>query len=304
MKLREQWRTLWYSFWMWNQVGPATKSKDEFGEDCMATLCRLAEPGGPLEPTKKPLEAIFAAPKLNAELSRCMTECNNRSYAHTIDFSSLTVQAEPRVWIYNASRMEHSVDHPVLGTVRIPANTTSKRYALYTSLPHTVAVPKCDLDENTIYGTPMSGARLAMDLINPDNLGLDQNEVFKFSTGVGRNLGEKGVFWSLNNPPHRGEVTEAVKRMEKRYKMLLEKAAVGLTEGVNSFEDLVKDNEKNLRANYAKQFTPKERPTLAYIKSQARRMAQESFSITPEHHAAAEHFRVTTEWHPVLGGTR
>ena len=300
MTLKEQLRTLWNEFWMWYHLGPNHKIIEKYVE-CVKAEAEVTE-----ATMGKPLEATFAAPKLNAELSRCMAEAANRSYtyARIIDFSSLTVQAEPRVWIYNASRMEHSVDHPVLGTVRIPANTTSKRYALYTSLPHTLAVPKFDIDARTTYGTPMSGARLAMDLINPDNLGLDQNEVFKFSTGVGRNLGEKGVFWSLNNPPHRGEVTEAVKRMEKRYKMLLEKAAVGLAEGVNSFEDLVKDNEKNLRANYAKQFTPKERPTLAYIKSQARRMAQESFSITPEHHAAAEHFRVTTEWHPVLGGTR
>ena len=92
--------------------------------------------------------------------------------------------------------------------------------------------------------------------------------------------------------------------MEKRYKMLLEKVAVGLAGGVNPFEDLVKDNEKSLRANYAKRHAPKDRPSLSYIKSEARRMAQETYSITPEHHAAAEHFRVTTEWHPVLGGTR
>jgi hypothetical protein len=285
---------------MWYHLGPNHKIIEKYVE-CVKAEAEVTE-----ATMGKPLEATFAAPKLNAELSRCMAEAANRSYtyARIIDFSSLTVQAEPRVWIYNASRMEHSVDHPVLGTVRIPANTTSKRYALYTSLPHTLAVPKFDIDARTTYGTPMSGARLAMDLINPDNLGLDQNEVFKFSTGVGRNLGEKGVFWSLNNPPHRGEVTEVVKRMEKRYKMLLEKVAVGLAGGVNPFEDLVKDNEKSLRANYAKRHAPKDRPSLSYIKSEARRMAQETYSITPEHHAAAEHFRVTTEWHPVLGGTR
>ena len=298
MTLKEQLRTLWNEFWMWYHLGPNHKIIEKYVE-CVKAEAEVTE-----ATMGKPLEATFAAPKLNAELSRCMTESNNRTYAHIIDFSSLTVQAEPRVWIYNASRMEHSVDHPVLGTVRIPANTTSKRYSMWTSLPSVVKTVRHNLDTNETYGVPMRGDRLAMDLINPDNLGLDQNEVTKNVTSVGRNLGEKGVFWSLNNPPHRGEVTEAVKRMEKRYKMLLEKVVVGLSRGVNSFEDLVKHNEKSLRANYAKLHASKDRPPLSYIKSEALRMTQETFSITPEHHAAAEHFRVTTEWHPVLGGTR
>ena len=97
-----------------------------------------------------------------------------------------------------------------------------------------------------------------MDLINPDNFGLDQNQDIKNSTSDGtRNLGAKGVFWSLKNPPGKLEVRLAKKRMEMRYKWLLEQAHTVQVTLPRSLKD----------------------------------------TITPEHHAAADYMGGTYIWH-------
>jgi len=136
---------------------------------------------------------------------------------------------------------------------------------MVTSLPNIVQLPLHNDDSLEITAVTMRGERLAMDLINPDNLGLDQNKGTDTTrpTGIGRNLGEQGVFWSLNNPPKKEEVDAAVKRMETRYKNLLEKAE-------------------------------------ALEKSQIFKGMSEF--ITPELHAAADYFKVVTTWHSQFKG--
>jgi hypothetical protein len=63
-----------------------------------------------------------------------------------------------------------------------------------------------------------------MDILNPDNLGLDQDAVILNPTSIGNNLGEKGVFWSLNEVPTHEELQKAQKRMEEYYRRLVDKA--------------------------------------------------------------------------------
>lgn len=277
MTLKQQLRTLWHEFWIWYHFGSATTI--EVVED------RKTE--------DPPL-------KVNAWVKPSYKVTSDAYKSTVIDWKSLGLSAKeggPRVWIYNVSRMEHRADHPLLRNVCIPANTTRKRYTLYTSLPYVVVETQHNIDSNETYGLPSWGKRLAMDLINPDNLGLDQTAELKYSTGIGRNLGEKGVFWSLNNPPLKAEVDAAVERMEVRYKMLLEKAAIQLNEGIHSFNDLVKMYVAEIKRHYPKM-------KMAQVRMDARKQAQSQFQITPEHHAAAEHYKLITDWHPILGGTR
>jgi hypothetical protein len=317
---------LWHEFWVWYHFGSATTiennpslsavvksertklSSRETEHTYTCGLCdgtteyvprncaEVVEDRKTEDPPLKVLK-VNAWVKPNYSMGKVMSD----AYKPTvIDWKSLGLSAKeggPRVWIYNVSRMEHRADHPLLRNVCIPANTTRKRYTLYTSLPYVVVETQHNIDANETYGLPSWGKRLAMDLINPDNLGLDQTAEIKYSTGIGRNLGEKGVFWSLNNPPLKAEVDAAVERMEMRYKMLLEKAAVQLTEGIHSFNDLVKMYVAKIKRHYPKM-------KMAQVRMDARKQAQEQFQITPEHHAAADHYKLITDWHPILGGTR
>jgi hypothetical protein len=219
-----------------------------------------------VEEPKKPLEANSKITKFNnRELSEAMTDAYNVQYFLNTESFNLAAKPTYKVWIYNVSRQTFKVDHPVLRNVTIWGNETRKRYTMVTSLPNIVQMPLHNNDSWETTAVPIRGERLAMDLINPDNLGLDQNKGTDTirPTGICRNLGEQGVFWSLNNPPKKEEVDAAVKRMETRYKNLLEKAE-------------------------------------ALEKSQIFKGMSEF--ITPELHAAADYFKVVTTWHSQFKG--
>lgn len=212
-----------------------------------------------------------------------------------LDFQTLNfdLPITGKVWIYNVSKLTHEVDTPTLGRVRIPGNKTRKRYSMWTSLPNLIRIP-CqtygDNGEILVTNRVMDGKRFAMDLINPDNLGLDQD--FKshlgYSTSIGRNLGVRGVFWSEHNPPKKAEVDAAILRVETFYKDLLERAEIVY---------------QNLRVSsisaeaYVKEFKVSPEQAFTAIKNNKARL-----ELTPEHHAAAEWFKIPTPWHPVLGG--
>jgi len=67
-----------------------------------------------------------------------------------------------------------------------------------------------------------------MDLINPSNLGIDQNlEINELCTcAVGNNFSKKGVFFSTHNPPLKKEVREAHKRLKAYYQDLIDRANI------------------------------------------------------------------------------
>ena len=212
-----------------------------------------------------------------------------------LDFQTLNLDLPitGKVWVYNVSKLTHEVDTPTLGRVRIPGNTTRKRYSLWTSFPNLVRTPCQTFGDNgeiLVTTRVIDGRRYAMDLINPDNLGLDQD--FKShlgnSTSIGRNLGVRGVFWSEHNPPKKAEVDAAILRLETFYKDLLERAEIVY---------------QNLRVSsisveaYVKEFKVSPEQAFTAIKNNKARL-----ELTPEHHAAAEWFKIPTPWHPVLGG--
>lgn len=287
MKIFTYLRTLWHEYWMYTIVGPASVDPkvepywipmvknnwfsivENLGvsvspsteEEARALYLRWCEKTD-VPKVQEPLKSN-ASTKSNQELSKSFTSAHN--FDSFIDVENFNLAAKPtyKVWIYNVSRQGFTVDHPVLRKVYIPANTTRKKYCLYTSLPNVVQLPQGNIYTDEITAKPMRGERLAMDLINPDNLGLDQGMKISRPTSMGRNLGEQGVFWSLNNPPKKSEVDAAVKRMEAYYKNLLEKAK-------------------------------------ALVKAKLSRDFHEM--DTPAFHEAAEYFKVTTPWHPVLRG--
>jgi hypothetical protein len=112
---------------------------------------------------------------------------------------------------------------------------------------------------------------------------------------VNRNLGDKGVFWSLNNPPTKQELLAAKKRMRDHYKMLLEQVGTQLFTSAMSYKERVAALAKDCRSTgWGKNLSLKRHKEIAEFR------LNETLGITPEHHAAAEFFGTATEWHPIL----
>jgi hypothetical protein len=196
------------------------------------------------------------------EMSESMNSMANDSYPFDFaHFGLIPVLPKDKVWIYNVSAQRHeSSIHPVLGrNVIFPAVKEGEDYSVVTSIPRVMRYPKANVDSGDMSPVFEDGRRIAMDLINPDNLGLDQDAtpMSLHTSGNGRNLGAKGVFWSLKNPPGKMEVRLAKKRMEMRYKFLLEQA-----------ETVLKVDPRILKE-----------------------------MITPEHHAAADYMGGSYVWH-------
>ena len=207
-----------------------------------------------------------------------------------LDFGTAAIELPitNKVWVYNISKLTHKVDHPTLGRVRIPGNTSRKRYVMWTSFPNLVRMPSQvygDNGEILVSTRIMCGKRFAMDLINPDNLGLDQSLVTSTYMSIGRNLGIRGVFWSVNNPPKKAEVDAATQRMETFYKDLLERAEIMYEAAQFStprVEELMKEEK--------------------LCRSEAVRLLRvQALELSPEYHTAANWFKIITPWHPVLG---
>ena len=87
------------------------------------------------------------------------------------------------------------------------------------SLPEAVLLPRYNPDSLETTFALQDGKRLAQDFINPDNLGLNQDQDNK-GVSFGRNLNSSGVFWSMNNPPLQSDIDSAKRRMEKHYSFL------------------------------------------------------------------------------------
>ena len=231
--------------------------------------------GAVAEPKRLRPNCVFS---LNAYLSELWTR--NNSPVPTMDLRSV-VKSDKKLWVYNASRVTHQVDHPVLGNVKIPANTTKKRYALYTSFPEVVMLPNYRIDENVMESVPTDGVTFVKDLINPAHI-----YGGKFTDSSGRDLSVKGVFWSWHNPPLKSEVNAAVKLMETCYRDLLERAEI-LYQSAMINADIVVQYMADYKCDIQ-------------TAVRAMRVNEIKNTITPEHHAAANHFKVTTPWHPVL----
>lgn len=245
----------------------------------------VPEPSTKEEPIALSTKQANAVARYNGDMSQSFTDSHKAPAL--IDYNSVAeIPESAPVWMYNVSKMNHEVYHPQVGKMTIPAKDKGT-YAVFTSFPSIMKFPVASVDDAYVRASLLDGRRFCMDLINPDNLGLDQTfeSKLKYLTSSGNNLGVKGVFWSLNNPPLPAEISAATKRMKKRYKRLLEEA--GVLEFCGPSTDFNKEVVK---------LTDKGTPLRAAREAVGSRLWQ----ITPEHHAAAECFKVTTTWHPVL----
>lgn len=217
------------------------------------------------------MQATHSAPVYRGDLSKA------QEIAHSIDFNMFTANnymmsrpPEYFVYIYNVSQQDFKVARPpMFREFVLPGRKDGEKFALVTKLPQPIMVPKGNVDSNEVDMVPTDTRRIAMDIINPDNLGTDQDAHLdsKSITSIGNNLGAKGVFFSLNGPgasqfggkeePTDEEINRAVARMEKFYQAKLDEARALEVSDPLSLSKL----------------------------------------ISPEHHAAADYFGEDRSWH-------
>jgi len=210
-------------------------------------------------------------PVSRPDLSAGMNRANNLDFNY-FSASNYMMSQPPQyhVYIYNVSMQEFKVARPpLMREMTIPGRKKEQRYTIATRLPQPIMVPKGNVDSNDIDIIPTDARRFAMDLINPNNTGLDQDAVLdpKFIFSVGNDLGAKGCFWSVNGPgaskygnkeePTEEEVKRAYARLEKHYNKILDDARAVETSDPGSISKF----------------------------------------IAPEHHFAADYFGLELSWH-------
>jgi hypothetical protein len=206
------------------------------------------------------MEATHGAPMLRADLSAAMTRANNVEFNFAANHYLLNRKPEYLVYLYNVSEQTFEVSRsPILRRLVINGRKKGEKFTMVTSFPQPLLVPKGSPDSSEIDIAAQDTRRFVMDIVNPDNLGLDQDTVLdpKFVTSQGVDLGKKGVFWSLNNPPTEAEVEKAIKRMEKYYTYLIEQANTVQVSAPATLKDV----------------------------------------LTPEHHFACDYFGEEHSWH-------
>lgn len=189
------------------------------------------------------------------------------------------------IYIYNISEQEHIVSRPptfmrmVIPSIRtkgnMDANNNPKPFILATRLPSPLVTQRPSTDSSDMSFDAIDTRRFAMDIINPDNWGIDQDAVIDKGNVHSKNmdLGARGVFWSFNGPgaskdqhgnatgkfeqPTEDEIKRATERLDRGYTALLEEARA------------------------CESSTPL---LLQYL-------------LTPAHHYAADFFGETFSWH-------
>ena len=134
-------------------------------------------------------------------------------------------QGKVKVWIYNVSPREYVLGNSLVKRLPVPACENSE-YVVATSLPTVFVHAKEDINTNAMDYLIYDGRRVAMDLISPSNLGLDQDANMTEHFAVGNDFSKKGVFFSTHNPPLKRELKAAHKRLKNYYTNLIEQAEV------------------------------------------------------------------------------
>lgn len=204
------------------------------------------------------MDATCSRPTSRPDLSDGMIRANNVDWNFTTSDYMLNRAPDYYVYIFNIAKQEYKVSRlPLIKELTIPACKEGEQYTLVTRLPSPFKYPKGNVDSNDIDIVVIDARRFAMDIINPDNLGFDQDAVLAQTYAIGNNLGKLGVFWSLNEVPTAAELKAAKTRLDKHYRSLLEQArAVEVS-------------------------APAQLPE----------------TLTPAHHVAADYFHETFNWH-------
>jgi hypothetical protein len=204
------------------------------------------------------MEPTCSSPTSRGDLSAAMTRANNVDWNFSTADYMLSRAPDFFVYLFNIAKQEYKVSRlPLIKDMIIPACKENEKYTLVTKLPSPFKFPKGNIDSNDIDVVIIDGRRMAMDIVNPENLTLDQDAVITGAFSIGNNLGKLGVFWSQNAEPTEKELAAATRRLEAHYKTILSEARA-----------VEKSNPQSLSA-----------------------------ILSPAHYAAADYFHETFTWH-------
>jgi hypothetical protein len=175
--------------------------------------------------------SIGADGRFNARSLRDTQTANERLYgAEYVDPVNFR-RPEMMVYIYSVVDQRPHGAHlhrsfpPLVPHLSITELKPGERYAVVTKIPHPVN-QQCMRENGERYIDSHDARRVAMDIVNPDNLTLNQDtqpdpaKVFS----QGNDYGRLGVFWSLFPEPTDEEISKAVARKEAYYRARLQQA--------------------------------------------------------------------------------
>jgi len=149
-------------------------------------------------------------------------------------------QAEYFIYVFNVGGKNHPITHPLVKG-NIPACPPGERYKLAFKLPNIMTQVWAD-DATGLPRTHAEyGERVATDLINPANLGIDQWANLDESQIIssGQDMAKFGVFWSLSEVPSDEELVKITEKMKKHYRVLIGRADELARKG--KLEDITQD---------------------------------------------------------------
>ena len=194
------------------------------------------------------------------DLSMAENRAHNFDFNFNVNDYLLSRKPEYFVYLFNISDTAYEVSRPPIARrISIPGRKAGQEYQLAGRFPQPMWIPEGSVDSSALKVGAEDARRFAMDIVNPENLGLDQDAVLdpKNNLSQGANLGAKGVFWSLNEVPTKDELAAAKRRMEAYYTAILTKAEAHAVSSPGTLADY----------------------------------------LTPEHHAAADYFGQEYTWH-------
>jgi hypothetical protein len=139
-------------------------------------------------------------------------------------YSAAMDKAQRVVHIYNIANKEFNIARTLYPRLTLAPCPEDERYIKVFAVRHPYPEFWTDADGNQRI-TEHIAEVLAMDIVNPDSVppNLDQNSVSISTSSSNNNLNQQGLFWSNNEPPTEEELKAAEKRLENRYRTLLQK---------------------------------------------------------------------------------
>ena len=223
------------------------------------------------------MKPTVSAPVMRQDLSLAQGRAHNIDYQFVSTHYLLNRQPDFVVYLYNVSEQSFKMSRPpIIREMVAPGRKRDQRYTFVTSFPCPLLHPKPNVDSSEFDIVASDTRRFVMDLINPDNTGLNQDAVIsaKDAFGQGQDLGRRGLFWSLNGPgasknerfpgleqPTDDEVNAAIRRMERHYRFLLDEARAVETSNPGLLHSMLTP-EHNFAADYFNEITGWHKPTV------------------------------------------
>jgi hypothetical protein len=161
--------------------------------------------------------------EVNQQASDNMMLASNVEWCDPRVDPNLVRKPERFIHLFTVSKREFIIERPPLHPyLRVPACKPQERYKLVAHVPDPFTQAVRD-DNGRLKGEAHSGIRVAIDLVNPNNITTNidwecpdqyQGEV---TTGYGCDLSRQGLFLSLNEVPLEAEIVKAEKKRHNYY---------------------------------------------------------------------------------------